>query len=241
MKLTTAITQIKDGKEFVRKHALTDLIPNNSFVQTIFLVLKKVLPNADQEKMCNALFTAVIDHGAGTASAMSARISASAGNNIHSSLAAGILGFGARHGVAVQDAMSFFYNMEKVEDIASHLKIMKEKKIYAPGFGHKIFSTDPRTEALFAVAKETNTFGNYCLLAERVHKELNTVSSKTLPINVDGAIAAILCDMDFSPIEGNAIFLIGRVPGLLAHCIEQAQSKDGILRASENDIRYIGS
>ena len=158
MKFTTAITHIKNGKESIRNHVLTDLIANNSFVQTIFLLLKKELPSAAQEKMCNALFTAVIDHGAGTASAMNARISASAGNNIHSSLAAGILGFGARHGVAVQDAMSFFYNMEKVEDIASHLKIMKEKKIYAPGFGHKIFSTDPRTEALFAVAKETNTF-----------------------------------------------------------------------------------
>ncbi|MBT4941535.1 MAG: citryl-CoA lyase [Candidatus Magasanikbacteria bacterium] len=241
MKFTTAITQIKDGKESVRNHALTDLIANNSFVQTIFLLLKKELPNAAQEKMCNALFTAVIDHGPGTASAMNARISASAGNSIHSSLAAGILGFGARHGVAAQDAMTFFYDMEKVEHIASHLKTMKEQKKYAPGFGHKIFTTDPRTEALFVVAKETNIFGNYCALVETVHKELNAISSKPLPINVDGAIAAILCDMDFSPIEGNAIFLIGRVPGLLAHCIEQTQSKEGILRASENDVRYIGS
>ena len=240
MKFTTAITQIKDGKESIRNHALTDLIANNSFVQTIFLLLKKALPNAAQEKMCNALFTAVIDHGPGTASAMNARISASTGNAIHSSLAAGILGFGARHGVAVQDAMTFFYDMEKVEYIARHLKTMKEQKTYAPGFGHKIFTTDPRTESLFAVAKETNIFGNYCALAETVHKELNAISSKPLPINVDGAIAAILCDMDFSPIEGNAMFLIGRVPGLLAHCIEQTQSKEGILRTSEDDIEYIG-
>ena len=240
MKFTTAITQIKDGKESIRNHALTDLIANNSFVQTIFLLLKKALPNADQEKMCNALFTAVIDHGPGTASAMNARISASAGNNIHSSLAAGILGFGARHGVAVQDAMTFFYDMEKVEHITGHVKTMKEQKTYAPGFGHKIFTTDPRTEALFSVAKETSIFGNYCAFAETMHKELNAISSKPLPINVDGAIAAILCDMDFSPIEGNAIFLIGRVPGLLAHCIEQTQSKEGILRTSEDDIEYIG-
>jgi len=44
---------------------------------------------------------------------------------------------------------------------------------------------------------------------------------KPLPINVDGAIGAILADLGMNPAVFNGIFMIARTPGLVAHAIEE--------------------
>ena len=46
-------------------------------------------------------------------------------------------------------------------------------------------------------------------------------AKKTLPINVDGAIGAILADLGMNPAAFNGIFMIARTPGLIAHVIEE--------------------
>ena len=214
MKFKTAIANIQaDGTEIIRGYNLADLIQKKSFVETIWLILKGDLPNEAQTKMMNAIFTAVIDHGPAVASALNARISASAKNDVHVSVAAGLLGLGGRHGVVVEPTMNFFYDHVRELDLAGLLKKMKENKQYAPGFGHKIFKIDPRTKTLLAIAKETKIYGQYAAFAEKVEETLNSISSKPLPLNADGAIAAILCDMGFDARIGNGIFVIARVPG----------------------------
>ncbi len=44
---------------------------------------------------------------------------------------------------------------------------------------------------------------------------------KPLTINVDGALAAVLHDMGFSPPFGRLVFIIGRVAGLTAEVSEE--------------------
>jgi citrate synthase len=44
---------------------------------------------------------------------------------------------------------------------------------------------------------------------------------KPLPINIDGALAAVLHDMDFTPAFGRLVFIIGRVAGLTAEVAEE--------------------
>ncbi|MCA9297217.1 MAG: hypothetical protein KC983_11885, partial [Phycisphaerales bacterium] len=46
-------------------------------------------------------------------------------------------------------------------------------------------------------------------------------SGKPLPINVDGAMGALLADLGFEPAVMNGIFMIARVPGLVAHVHEE--------------------
>lgn len=235
MQFITSLTTIVDGKEVVRGKKLETLIKNQSFVSTIFLLLFGRLPKKNEEVMYNAIFTSVIDHGSATASAMNARISASAGNTTHTSLAAGILGFGERHGMAVEGAMHFFYNTVGEQDIASMIKKLKDEKIRIPGYGHKVFTTvDPRSRVLFNLAKKHNILGKHCAFACAVQHELTRVSSKPLPLNIDGAIAAILCDMGVDARLGNTIFLIGRIPGLLAHIYEERVNDVGVRRMEDN-------
>ena len=49
------------------------------------------------------------------------------------------------------------------------------------------------------------------------------VTGKDLPINVDGALAAILYDLEIPPHLGNAFFMIARTPGLVAQISEEKE------------------
>ncbi len=241
MKWKTALTKIEDGKESIRGYSLEELMQKKSFTEVIFLLLKGELPTEKQTEMFNAILTSVIDHGPAVASAMNARISASAKNDVHTSVAAGLLGLGGRHGVVIEPAMKFFYDHVKNADLLGHLKTMKEQKKFAPGYGHKIFTTDPRTQTLFALAKKLKIYGDYCAFAEKAEETLNAISSKKLPLNADGAIAAILCDMGFDARVGNGIFVIARVPGLVAHVVEEVMNDEGIRRSEQDEIEYTGA
>jgi citrate synthase len=44
---------------------------------------------------------------------------------------------------------------------------------------------------------------------------------KPLPINVDGALAAVLHDLGFPPAAGKLLFIVGRVAGLSAEVQEE--------------------
>ncbi len=44
---------------------------------------------------------------------------------------------------------------------------------------------------------------------------------RPLPINIDGALAAVLFDMGFPHIFGKLVFIIGRVAGLTAEVAEE--------------------
>jgi citryl-CoA lyase len=241
MKIKTRIADIQsDGAEIIRGYTLTDLISNKSFPEVIFLLLKGKLPSIDETKMFNAILTAIIDHGPAVASAMNARISASAKNDLHTAVAAGLLGLGERHGVVIEQSMRFFYDHLKEKDWEGLLKKMKEEKKYLSGYGHKIFTSDPRTQNLFDLAYELKIAGPHVGLAQHIENVLATIQSKKIPLNADGAIAAILCDMGFDYRVGNGIFVIARVPGLVAHVVEECTNDEGIRRLDPEDIEYIG-
>ncbi len=219
---------------------MEELIKNKNFVDVVFLVLKGNLPNENESRMLNALFTAAIDHGVGTASAMTSRIVASAGNSLHTALAAGVLAMGKLHGGATEDAAKFFAENIHEKNIADLVKSLKDKKIRLPGFGHKVLTHDHRSDALFVVAKETGFYGQHCRFAQEVGAELNKISSKALPLNIDGAMAAILLDMGFPWQMGKGFFIIARVPGLVAHICEEMADNVGLRRLDSDEEEYIG-
>ena len=240
MQWKTSISHVADGKELIRGYDLKELIHQKSFVETIYLVLKGDLPSENETKMMNALFTAAIDHGIGVSSAMTARTVASTGNSLHTALAAGILSMGKLHGSAIEGAAMFFQDNVDEEDVLTLIKDLKQKGQRIPGYGHKILEHDPRSEALFAIAKETEMYGKHCAFAEAVHAEINKLSSKTLPINVDGAMGAVMSDMGFDWRMAKGFFIIGRVPGLVAHIYEEKVSEQGIRRLAEDAAEYVG-
>ena len=241
MKWKTAITNVNDGHEVIRGNNQDKLAQEKSFTEVIFLVLKGELPNAKETKMMNAMLVEMVDHGPGVASALTTRIVASTNTSLHSSVAAGILALGGtRHGGALGAAAKFFVENIDTKDLPELLAGLKSKKIYVPGFGHKVLKIDNRAETLLKVAKENGFLGKYSEFAVKVKEELNKSSSKPLPLNMDGTNAAILLDMGFSQKLIDGFFIIARTVGLVAHAAEEAESGEGLRRLDEKDIEYTG-
>jgi len=65
-------------------------------------------------------------------------------------------------------------------------------------------------------------------------------SGRPLPINVDGAIAALLCDLGIPAEIGNAFFIIARVPGLVAHVHEEKTRMKPMRKIDPVDFEYDG-
>jgi len=66
------------------------------------------------------------------------------------------------------------------------------------------------------------------------------VKGRKIPINIDGLIAVLLCDFGFDALLGKGIFIIGRVPGLVAQCFEELKFEKPVRRLDEDDIEYLG-
>jgi citrate synthase len=118
---------------------------------------------------------------------------------------------------------------------------MKAKGRRASGFGHRLHTSDPRTARLFALAAELGLAGRFVRIAGGVEKALaEQAGGKPLPINVDGAIAALLCELDIPPEIGNAFFIISRVPGLVAHVHEEKTRMKPMRKIDPEDFEYDG-
>lgn len=240
MQWKTAVSNVNGGEEIIRGKKLSGLVKSNNFTEAIFLTWQGRLPKPAETKMLDAMLVSAIDHGTGTASAMTARIVASAKNSLHTSLAAGILAMGDRHGSAIEGAAKFFQENIDCKDVVALVKNLKEKKVRIPGFGHAVLTIDKRAVELLTLAKKLGVSKQACSLAVSVGKELNKISSKPLPLNIDGAMGAIALDMGFDISLMKGIFITARVPGLVAHIVEEMADDQGLRRLDEDEIIYIG-
>jgi citrate synthase len=75
--------------------------------------------------------------------------------------------------------------------------------------------------------------------ARAVEKAFAAVK-KSLPINVDGAIGAILADLGMNPAAFNGIFMIARTPGLIAHILEERTREKPMRRIDPVNHGYDG-
>jgi citrate synthase len=88
------------------------------------------------------------------------------------------------------------------------------------GLGHRVHHADPRTPVLFDLARKNGIAGQGVAFMETLEK-VAAQMIKPLPINVDGALAAVLHDMEFAPVFGRLVFIIGRTAGLCAEVAEE--------------------
>lgn len=238
-KYRTSITTHKDGKPYVRGYDLTKLAGKTSFAASIYLILKGEMPSEKAEKMLEAMLVISIDHGVEPSSVVAARNIYSGGSPVQAAVAGGLLAFGDFHGGAIEAAMENFYGYadksprELIDDLKS-----RDKRV--AGFGHKLYKgADPRTERLIEIANETGFYGKYVKFAQSVVEVFNK-SEKQLPLNIDGIIAALLCEMGFDAKVGKGIFIIARTPGLVAHVIEEALREQPARRLTEDEVEYDG-
>ena len=245
----TAISDIGRNKINIKGYPIAQLIGRIGYAQMVYLILKGELPSENEAKLLEAILVSSVDHGVTPPSTFSARTIASTGAELNSCVAAGILAISRYHGGAIEDCMDLlleteqFKYAEKLNDESAAKKMIKtyrdENKRLA-GFGHRLHTVDPRTEILFNLADQLNLSGEYVTLAKTLERELASVLGKVLPLNVDGAIAALLCELDFDPILANGFFMIARLPGLLAHIQEEKSRFKPMRKINQNEVEYDG-
>ena len=96
----------------------------------------------------------------------------------------------------------------------------RAQKRRLPGFGHRVHTQDPRKDVLFAMARESGVAGKGIEFTTAMEVAIRE-QIRPLPINIDGALAAVLFDMGFPPAFGKLVFIIGRVAGLTAEVAEE--------------------
>lgn len=238
MKWNTAISNHQNGELHIRSQALSELMAKHTFTEVIALLLLGKLPTAQVTKMLDMILVSCAEHTVAAPSAFSARVSASAGNPISTAIAAGVLATGPWHGGAIERSGALLYSPVSPKDLVAQALAAGER---LSGFGHKLYKdVDPRAEQLLVHAATCNFSGAYLTRLGQLHTELEAQSSKKLPINIDGAIAAILCELGVEPQLMNAFFVLGRIPGIIAHANEERVNEKPYRRLDQEDITYTG-
>lgn len=244
-KWKTYITDIGKGRICVRGYDIRDLMENLTFSEAVFLILKGELPTKEEGRMMEAILVSSIDHGVTPPSVLATRTVISGGNPLNAAVAGGVLTIGDSHGGAIEECAQILQEWAKkegeIEPIAKDLvEDFTNKKKRIPGYGHRLHETDPRTIKLFELAESLKFSGRHIILAKAVENELEKILTKRLPINVDGAIAAVISDMGFDYRLGKGFFIISRIPGLVAHAFEEWTKQKPMRKLGDTNFEYAG-
>jgi succinyl-CoA synthetase alpha subunit/citrate synthase len=194
------------------------------------------------------------DHGPAVVTAHNAITTARAGKDLVSSVVAGLLTIGPRHGGAINDSAKWQFKCvaNKVSP-TEFVKDMNSKGELIMGIGHRVKSVqnpDERVELIKKYAQKNLKKRAHLDYALEVESE-TTKKKNNLILNVDGAIGAVFLDILKANKYGdeeileliemelfNAIFLLGRTIGIIGHVLDQKKMKEPLYRHPWDDILY---
>ena len=241
----TAITRVRPDSIRVRGYRLDEIMGRLSFGEAIYLLLVGELPSPALGRLSEAVLVSAIDHGVQPPSTLAARTVAGTGAPPRAAAAAGVLALGSQLGGGgsieaslrfLEEGIALVDDWVSPDDAARRLLDHWTETAGGdapPGFGHRRHSRDPRAARLLQLAFELDVDGTYAQLARALEQELSerrtTAGKAAVSLNVDGAIAAICGDIGFDAETATMLFTIARVPGLVAHSLEE-QRREAAMR-----------
>jgi citrate synthase len=241
----TVIAAASSDRVTVRGHDLAhDLMGRVTFTEYAFLLATGRAPTEEQHFFLDLSLVALAEHGL-TPSVQAARMTYDADPGaLQGAIAAGVLGCGTVIlGVAdlcrklIEDVLARADACGSLETAA--LDVAREhrrERKPLPGYGHPLHKpVDPRAERMIALARERGIAGRSVEAALALTKAAAEAWGKPLPMNVSMTIAATLSDVDIPPGLIRAVPILARTAGLIAHCIEEAETPIGFLMASKGE------
>ncbi len=99
-----------------------------------------------------------------------------------------------------------------------------------PGLGHPQHSAgDPRALRLIELAQEKGVAGRHVAMLHAVRDALPEAIGRPLPINVNGAIPAVMLDVGFPLAALKGISLLARTASLIGHLQEESERPIGFI------------
>lgn len=206
-----------------------DILGKASWIEYLYLLFKQEAPTQKHGKLLENLAVALANPGPRDP-AVHAAMSGGAGGSTHASCLMAALGVGAGQlGGAHEVALAMEnWGACKLDIDSWHTRIknppMDERAdIWLPiehpaGFDpHGASCTTPVKQTLSILAQ--NSPGHCLKWLQEVRHDLEAIAD--CPLSMTGVAAAALVDLEFSPAQGEMLFLLLRLPGAAAHALEQ--------------------
>ncbi len=248
MSMKTAISQVFPDRILTRGYNLVDVATERSFGDTVYLLLRGELPSGNEGRLIEVMLSMMTEHSINAPSTHAARTVAACGSPVQTAMAAGVSAVGDYHGGAGEQCARVLQEtiatappdadtMALARQIVADFRVQRQR---LPGFGHRFHDPDPRAVRLLALAEEWGIAGRHTELALALVAVLKASTGRNLPINVDGALAALISDMGFDWRLGKGFFIMARTVGLLAHVHEEIATGKPFGFPPRSPVEYIG-
>ncbi len=223
-----------------------DLIGQIDFSDYFWLLVIGQKPTSAQRKMLDACLVAIAEHGL-VPSVQAARMTLAAGPEAwQGAMAAGLLGMGSVVAGSTEVSGQYLAQVMAKADsdgcdletaVIASLNELKAARKKVPGLGHPQHSEgDPRAIKLLDIADELGVSGQYVETLRVLAKHAPGIINRPLPINVSGAIPAVILDAGW-PLEAlKAVPLLARTAGLAAHLYEESLRSIGFIMSHQADV-----
>jgi len=218
-----------------------DVIGKIDFTSYFWLLVTGFIPDERQKRLADAVLTALAEHGL-VPSVVAARMTYAAGPEaLQGAVAAGLLGCGSVilgsaevAGRFLTDCLATLDEGRTIEAAArERLAALRAARRPVPGFGHPQHSSgDPRAARLLDLAEEIGVSGRHVAMLRAIRDALPAAIGRALPINVNGAIPAVMLDAGFPLGAMKGIALLARTAGLIGHLQEESEAPIGFVMSA---------
>ncbi len=204
---------------------------------------------AGRARMLEACAVACADHGVTPPSAQATVLAASVRAAFEMAMASGVGAITDVHGGAGAQAARFFAECAELAEREGLAPRAAAERLIAErigsgqrieGLGHRLHTRDPRRDVLWRLARKTGVAGPCVAISQVAEEAFKAVKGTSLPVNVDGAIGAIVADMQLDPRLAKVLFMTGRLVGLAAHYFEEVATQPPMRRIDFSAAVYTG-
>jgi citrate synthase len=224
----TELTEVDPGSILLdARDLVAPLIGHASFTEAFYYLLSGRSPNSDQTAVFDATLSILASHGQLGSHETSVRMTAIPSDySIQVQIAAGLLGVSKKILGAMQETGQLLERLDgevlggrTVSEVANEIvREYRAARTPVPGFGHTTFvGGDPRVPLLVRIAGDHNLAGKYVDYVREIEKALERVLGRHLPLNVTGAVAALLLEIGLPWQVFRGVALISRASALVVH------------------------
>lgn len=216
-----------------------EVIGKLDFTSYFWLLVTGTMPSGPQKVLADAVLCAIAEHGLVPSVVATRMTYAAAPEAFHGAVAAGLLGCGSVVLGSAEVAGRFYAevvtraeaeSISPTEAATAAIKELRAEKKAIPGFGHPQHSGgDPRAHRLLALAKDQGVEGKHIAMLHTISDVLPEAIGRSLPINVNGAIPAVMLDAGFPLGALKGISLLARTASLIAHLQEETERPIGFI------------
>lgn len=224
---TTRISRAQKGRISVRGYPVEEIIEKLSYAEAAFLLLKGELPDAREAALFDLVLRSGMDQQFISSAVGAARFTASAfPDSPVPALASGMLASGSVTGSPQEPAEMLIeavgWKRPEPEACERVLEIWSERRGRIPGLGHPLHKeAEPRAVVVRRLAAELDGWRAHGRMLDAIEAHLGKTKGRAIPINLAGALGAVLADLKFDPLIIGGLGALSYGMALLAHITEE--------------------